>query len=339
MKLSINYSIESEISIIPSGTLRSYLKDNWFYVIDKSVAEQYKDLNLSKVFYCEAGESVKSIETLHKLIDFLKDSGCKRTDTLASIGGGTIGDVSGFVASVYMRGIRWINIPTTLLSMINSSIGGKTAVNYNENKNLIGTFYNPEKVIIDPAFLSSSIKSKVTSGIGEVIKYAFIRNRGLYDILLNNRKQISEGSTELLVKIIKTCTEIKIELVNKDPFEKDKRIILNAGRTFGQAIESYSNYAVPHGDAVACGLLLETKVGEKLGFSKPEVVESIEKILSMYGFKCDINPEKILPFLQIDKKNVDGGIRMPFIADIGKTVIQTVNFDALTKAIKEIQEQ
>ncbi len=248
-----------------------------------------------------------------------------RDTLLIAIGGGTIGDVSGFAASTYMRGIPLIHIPTTLLSAVDSSIGGKTGINFREAKNLIGTFYQPSLVLIDTHFLKSLPKEELISGFGEVIKYSYLTDVKLYSRLLSDWNLLVKKEENFLEKIIYESVKIKSAVVSKDEFEiSGLRKILNLGHTFAHAFESYSGYKLSHGKAVIAGIISALSLSFEMGLISEKqfnyMLELPLKFKSSIQLK-NINEKEILRLMEYDKKNRDGEIKFVLIKNFGEILV------------------
>jgi 3-dehydroquinate synthase len=207
------------------------------------------------------GEQAKSIQNFQKILNFLADNNFDRTDIIVAVGGGVIGDISGYVASSYLRGIQFIQIPTTLLAQVDSSVGGKTAINILAGKNLVGAFYNPKGVIIDTTVLNTLPNREFKAGLAEVIKYALIQNKSLFSLLEKHAKEILLMDHKIIEEIIFASIQTKAQIVTKDEKENGIRAILNFGHTFGHAIEAHGKYKkILHGEAVAKGMKIASRI-------------------------------------------------------------------------------
>lgn len=268
------------------------------------------------------GEQAKSLAIYESVIDTLMEQDMKRSDLLIAFGGGVIGDLVGFVASTMYRGVPYIQIPTTLLAQVDSSVGGKTAINSHKGKNMIGTFYQPKLVIIDPDFLRTLPNFEYKNGMAEVIKSAYIG-----DVVL--QEKLFKGQIKTL-EMIERAILVKRNVVLKDEFDLNERMFLNFGHTFGHALEKQSNYEIAHGFAVAEGMLMAVHIGEKLGITPKHIQKDLRMILEKYDLgllKSD--PVTLIDDVFYDKKNTHGELKMIFITDIGKPVIQPVSKEAL----------
>ncbi len=267
------------------------------------------------------GESIKSIKEFERTCLKMLSIGCDRYSSIITLGGGAVGDLSGFVASTYMRGIEYFQIPTTFLAMIDSSIGGKTAVNTNEGKNIIGTIYQPKSVFIDPNFLKSLDKKEVNSGFGEMIKYGAIWDKDLFEKISTWLDNTSSFPFE---KAIIDAVKIKSEIVSKDEKEKGLRRILNFGHTIGHAIESYYGYErIKHGEAVAFGMKCAGFISNRKRLLSLEAKNKLFRILEKLTLPniSDIDKKEIIKKIKSDKKSKKGKVKFVLLSDIGKTKI------------------
>ncbi|MBB5254023.1 3-dehydroquinate synthase [Sulfurisphaera ohwakuensis] len=271
------------------------------------------------------GEDAKDIQYALKLVKFLFENGFDRGDYVIALGGGTVTDVVGFVASIYMRGINLINIPTTLLGMVDAAIGGKTGVNFENVKNVLGTFYQPIMIISDLNFLETLPLEEIKKGLAEVIKYGLVLDKDLYDYLAMNKEKIFAKDESALEEIIYKSSVDKFSVVKADEREtKGIRIVLNFGHTIGHAIEAGSNFTVPHGYAISVGMVCEAKMAEEVGYAEEGVVEDVTWILSQYelpltvdSLNAKIDVKKAIDAITKDKKVRGGYVMMPFPTRIG----------------------
>lgn len=286
----------------------------------------------------KSGEKNKNIETVSYIWQQMNELKMDRKSILVNLGGGVICDLGGFCASTYMRGIKFIHIPTTLLSQVDASVGGKTGFNFNEIKNLIGTFNEPYKVLIDPNTLTTLPKREYISGLAEVIKYGIIYDKELFEYLKNNTNCINNNY------IIKKSCEIKQKIVEKDFKESGIRKILNFGHTIGHSIEGTSlktNNYLFHGEAVAIGMIAESFIAKQIGFITDNEMEQIVKIIKMYNLPIKYSGDFTLIYKNIfnDKKNVDGKINFVLPKTIGNYIFDVVIDDYIIKeAIKSVLE-
>ena len=271
------------------------------------------------------GEKAKSLSVLDDVYSQLIEMGCDRSSTFLALGGGVVGDAAGFIAATFMRGVDYIQIPTTLLAMVDSSIGGKTGVNLPAGKNLVGAIWQPKAVVIDPKLLESLPEREISSAMGEVIKYGAILDRDLFDLLSSNLKDLLKlANPELLTEVIGICAKLKADVVAEDEREGDKRRILNFGHTIGHALETHFGFdALRHGEAIAYGMLAAGRISiEELRFKK-EDFELLQEIIGKLPLPAlpEFEPEEILQIMQRDKKVKDGKIYFVLLEEIGKAVI------------------
>jgi len=305
-------------------------------IVDKNVPNKFKTkikkyLKKYKIYTFEysVNEKFKSFVNVNKLVERCLANNFNRNDVLISMGGGILGDFSAFAASVIKRGINFINIPTTLLAQVDSSIGGKTGVNSKLGKNLIGTFYQPKVVISDVEILKSLPKRELICGYAEVLKHSLILKTNFFNWLENNSKQllIDRNLNSLKKAIIESC-KIKIHFVNKDVYEKNIRMILNFGHTFAHAIEAQNNYSkkINHGEAVIMGMMMAAKLSYIKKLCDLNTLTRLKYIYRANNLKHDIkkfinNDEynKIIEYMSADKKNNDKKINLILLKKIGQT--------------------
>jgi len=270
------------------------------------------------------GEEQKSLETAGRLYSGLSDFHVERTTPILALGGGVIGDLTGFVAATYMRGVPLVQVPTTLLAQVDSSIGGKVAVNHGQLKNKIGAFYQPRLVISDIATLKSLPATEISDGLAEIIKYAVIRDKELFTYLERNIDQIKSLDERLLEEIVFRSARIKAAVVEKDERDFGLRNILNYGHTVGHAIESASDFRIEHGGAVAIGMLAAGKISNKLEiFDKGELIRLEDVILraSLPVKIPSLDMERIIQAIKHDKKILRGKIRFVLPKSIGNVFV------------------
>ena len=295
----------------------------FFIVTNETVANLYKSrLNIENSFWLvlKDGEEYKNFETLKQIIDACVDNRLERQDCIIAFGGGVIGDMAGFAAASYMRGIDFIQIPTTLLADVDSSVGGKVAINHEHGKNLIGAFYQPKAVIIDTNVLKTLDLRQLKTGLAEVLKYAFIektcgyeKDFGLYDFLKQNRQKIFALDSAIVSELIYMCCTLKACIVNKDETEKGLRAILNLGHTFAHAIENLTNYTVyTHGEAVAAGMKMAFKLSLTKGLIDENYHNTAVSLIDEYDLippMQDFDKEKFYDEMFLDKKAQNGKVR------------------------------
>lgn len=275
------------------------------------------------------GEVSKNIENYIKILSFLSDNKLSRGDTLFALGGGMVGDIAGFAASTYLRGIRFVQIPTTLLAMVDSSVGGKTAVNLDSGKNQVGTFYQPDLVVCDPELLSSLPDDIFRDGCAEVIKYGAIADRQLFAML-------KEPVREQMEEIIERCLAIKSRLVYEDEFDTGVRQLLNFGHTFGHAVEKCSGYAISHGKAVAIGMVMAASAAEEMGICNADCGIEIKEMVISFGLthKTDLSETELLDAMISDKKRSLEKMTLVLPEKIGHGVLKKIPVSDLDPVIK-----
>ena len=271
------------------------------------------------------GEGHKTLATLARILDVLVANRFGRDATIVALGGGVVGDVAGFTAACYQRGISYVQVPTTLLAQVDSSVGGKTGVNHPGGKNLIGAFHQPAAVIADTATLASLPRRELSAGLAEVIKYGLIRDAGFFGWLEANMERLMAREPEALQHAIRRSCQIKAEVVGHDEREHGERAILNLGHTFGHAIESATGYEKwLHGEAVGAGLLMAAAVSGECGtFGRPDVAR-VSALLQRAGLPVnarDVRSSTALEHMKIDKKVQSGRIRLVLLRGIGEAYV------------------
>lgn len=293
-----------------------------------------------KLLSFRAGEKSKNPEKAIAIGKQLARMNIDRGYVILSLGGGVVGDLSGFVASFYKRGVDYIQIPTTLLSQVDSSIGGKTGVNISEGKNLLGYFYHPKMILVDIAMLTTLSRQEFKNGIAEIIKYAMISDSNLFKFLEENISKILLKDPKICLKVIKKCCQIKAQIVEKDPKEKGLREILNYGHTIGHAIETKTNYRISHGRAVSLGMIYEGRISSKINLLKPKELKRQNWLIKSFGFKT-IYKGKASPLIKImkrDKKVKERKINFILPVAIGKVKKENnkVSFPVTESLIKNV---
>lgn len=300
------------------------ISDDLVYKIHKEKLIKELDGFFYKEFIIKNGENSKSTENLIKILEFAAQNQYRRSDLIIAFGGGVVGDISGLVASLYLRGIDYISIPTTFLSAIDSSVGGKTAVNLKAGKNLCGTFYQPKKVFIDTDFLKTLSDYYFNDGLAEAIKYGMIRDKSIFDEI--SKENVSK-TYENLPSIIKKCLDIKKDVVKDDEKDFGIRQILNYGHTFAHAIEKNSNFEISHGHAVALGMKIMVK-----NFYE-SFYDDFIKVLKKYNLDKEIefDTEKILKVCMVDKKSRNDRINIIVVRNLGTCEILNIDLKDLRK--------
>ncbi len=271
------------------------------------------------------GEVHKTFANISRMMDVLIANRFARDACVVALGGGVVGDMSGFAAACYQRGIAFVQMPTTLLAQVDSSVGGKTGVNHPGGKNMIGAFHQPAAVFADTNALSTLPDRELRAGLAEVIKYGLIVDRDFFDWLDANAEKLLARDTAALTYAIRRSCEIKAEIVARDEHERGDRALLNLGHTFGHAIESATNYSTwLHGEAVGAGMLLAADVSRRLGWASPAEVARVENVLTRFGLRTDVSSlsaATLAENMKIDKKVAAGRIRLVLLKGIGKSVV------------------
>lgn len=336
MRKITNYKLLIEDSYI---SLKNELKKinikKALVITDKTVYELYfneiyEHLKDQKVeineLILEPGESSKSIENVLKIYKACLGYCLDRSSAIIALGGGVIGDISGFAASSYMRGIKLINLPTTLLSQVDSSIGGKNSINFMGIKNIIGTFFNPSLVYINPSTLTTLSNEQFLFGLSEVIKYGIIYDSELFYYINQNLEKLLNRDGLTLKYIIKSSCRIKMEIVSMDEKDEGIRNILNFGHTLGHAIESVSDFKIEHGEAVAYGMIMESTLAlkmKRLGHIDYDIITNLISRLYDISTIRSFNTGAIMDTILKDKKNKDNRISCILPINIGKAIIET----------------
>lgn len=286
------------------------------------------------------GEEYKNLETLNTIYNVLLSKKLDRNTTIIALGGGVIGDMAGFAAASYQRGVHLIQIPTTLLAQVDSSVGGKTAVNHPLGKNMIGAFYQPRAVIADTTTLRTLPDRELSAGMAEVIKYGLIRDLPFFGWLQANVKKLMERDVDALAYAIESSCRNKAEVVAADEKESGQRALLNLGHTFGHAIEAGLGYGVwLHGEAVATGMCMAARMSLQLGWISAEDFEQITNMIAQarlpVNAPLELSIERFIELMSVDKKVIDGVLRLVLLKEIGHAAV-TIDYtqEQLIEAIK-----
>ena len=335
-RIRIGEGVINQIPLLTRGQKNFVLTDSNVYAIYPAFFKKYfKDC---EIFALSAGEENKSLENLCKILGEMVKAGLHRTSKLFAVGGGVIGDIGGLAAATYMRGISLVQIPTTLLAQIDSSVGGKTAVDYMGVKNVVGAFYQPSEVLIEPAFLSTLPSREVKCGVGEIVKYAGI-NGEIYRSLSQNKEKIKALDLKYFKELIPLCVRHKAAVVEMDEWETGERKALNVGHTTGHAIELF--YGLSHGESVLYGMALETLIAVEKGVCEKEYGESILEILRIALSAAPISSpdfssvEGWAEKAKSDKKNgEEGSITLSVTVSEGGWGILTLSFEEYVEGLK-----
>ena len=297
---------------------------------------------LSERYECHSlvlphGESTKSFQSLPTIYTAMLDAKISRSDLVIALGGGVIGDLAGFAAASYLRGVKFVQIPTSLLAQVDSSVGGKVAVDLPQGKNLVGAFYQPILVLIDPLVLNTLPERFIHDGMGEVIKYGCIKDAGHFEALASHSS--FEDLKKDLTEIIARCVDIKRIVVEHDQFDTGERMLLNFGHTLAHTIEQYYHYErESHGEAVAIGMYQITQLAEEEGLTEPGCAERIQRVLNTYGLPdtCGLPLSELTEAITLDKKNLGGHLNIVLLHKIGDSYIFPASTDFFTRHDKNI---
>jgi 3-dehydroquinate synthase len=311
-----------------------------YSILVRKLAASFNNQTLRYNF--RSSELNKSLAEVNRIYNFLIENSFGRDSAVIAIGGGITGDVSGFAANTFMRGIKCYHIPTTLLSMVDSSVGGKTGVNFSNRKNLIGTFYQPNGVFINKSFLNTLPKREMISGCGEIFKYAFLADLRNYLLVKNNLRKYFVEKDLSVEKLIRSCVKIKSIVVAQDEREESElRKILNLGHTFAHAFETESKYKLKHGEAVIGGIFTSLFLSHKLGLITPDKLNNFIgdfKFLKPSRLLKKIKVEQVYEIMKKDKKNTGGKVKLVLIKDIGNVLVDvSADKNSIISSIKLMQ--
>ena len=308
---------------------------HWLPAASDAITSAIRGAHVSTTTF-PAGEASKTRERWVQLTDWLLSEGASRDTVVIALGGGVVGDLAGFVAATYLRGVPVIQVPTSLLAMVDAAIGGKTGVDTPRGKNLVGAFHQPAAVVVDPATLATLPASHVRAGMAEVIKHGAISDANWFRLAaswaasVHRATQHDSGSSESMfdwnglptLEIITRSISTKADVVNADPLEKGRRAILNAGHTVAHALERESDYALLHGEAVAIGLVIEALIGEAAGVTEPGTAEAFRSALGGAGLPTNIpatiDPGRLIDAMRVDKKSRRGALAFALLTAIGR---------------------
>jgi len=318
------------------------------FVVDENVWRYYADnvlitLPRSETITFPAEEERKTMEGVQQVYEYLLERAAKRNLTLITIGGGILQDVTGFAASTIYRGINWIFVPTTLLAQADSCIGSKTSLNYKRYKNLLGSFYPPSMVWIDPSFLKTLQTQDFYSGLGEVVKLHIMGGEEKIQQLLSSYDSICAMNMATLQHAIHSSLEIKIDYITNDEFDLGRRNMLNYGHCFGHALESVSDFRITHGQAVVAGIIIANHIAERRGILSEEKRRFIENKLLIPSLKIklqlsDLQPDAIIEAMSKDKKRTGSGLALVMLADTGEMFrVNDLEAHEVKSALKEVE--
>lgn len=316
-------------------------KKQYIVITDTNIAKIYRNelKNLPKDFLVisvPAGEKSKKLSVIENLASKLLKHGVTRQDVIIAFGGGTVGDISGFLASVYMRGIEFIQVPTTLLAMCDAAIGGKNGVDLKEGKNLLGTIYQPSHVLIQPELLGTLPEKQLKNGLVEAIKYGIILSKPLFKFIEQNWEKVLKKDAASLNNLIEQSIKIKVKIVSKDSQENGIRKILNYGHTVGHAIEKSSGYMYEHGEAVSIGMCIENILGMNKKITQESAYRSLTRLLQKIGLPTSVPKsmtKKIIKALNVDKKRASEMITMYLPISIGTSKAHHISPNEIEHAL------
>ena len=320
------------IAPFASGKCLIVSDDNVFPLYGKALSESLESAGIvSETFVFPHGEEHKNMETYESLLEYMASVHMTRQDTVIALGGGVTGDLAGFAAATYQRGIGLIQMPTTLLAAVDSSVGGKTAIDLKAGKNQVGCFYQPDLVLCDIDTLQTLPEEEYRCGCAEIIKYAVIKSPALFEDIDNS------GIDAQYERVIRECVSIKRDYVASDEFDTGERMFLNFGHTFGHAIEALSGYTVPHGMAVAAGMAIMARSACKRGICEDKTVSDIEGILEKYGLPADteFSAHDMAEVIRADKKAKGDTITIVVPEAIGKCSLQKVALSGIEDWLKD----
>lgn len=313
------------------------VRKHWANTLQKSFRQAGRKID---IVVMSDGERAKKLSEVERLARKLINIGADRQSVLLALGGGVVGDVSAFLASIFMRGIPVVQIPTTLLAQVDSAIGGKTGVNLRAGKNLLGTFHQPLAVLADPDVLTTLPEREYRSGLFEAMKYGVISNPQIFEIMQSQRDALLRRDGALLETLIAECIRVKAKVVSADERESGERRFLNFGHTIGHALEAETNYRkLLHGEAVAWGMIAASLIGEAMQVTDAATAERITALVRNYGRlpRVDVDAKRILQRLQSDKKTVGGVPHFVLARGIGTVeVVNNVSPQCVTEAVEEV---
>ena len=309
------------------------LNKNILIIVDKNVKKYWEEYikepftnygDRIEYYILKPGENTKSFIELNRIYSFLLEKNFSRDTLVLAIGGGVTGDLAGYAASTFMRGVQLVHVPTTLLAAVDSSIGGKTGINFNSKKNMIGTFYQPKFVLIDIKFISSLPRKEITSGLGEIIKYAFLSDNDFFKYLEENIEKVYNNDEETIYKLILKSASLKASVVSRDEKESGLRKSLNLGHTFAHAIESDLSFRIKHGEAVIAGIISALYLSNKTGIlKKNRMIEYLSLPLKIHlpQILQNLDEKNMVNIMQLDKKSRNGKINFVLISEPGNILI------------------
>jgi 3-dehydroquinate synthase len=274
------------------------------------------------------GEESKNIDTLNSILEYAASKEMSRTDLFVALGGGVVGDITGFASAVFLRGVDYVQVPTTVLAAVDSSVGGKTAVDLNAGKNLIGAFHQPLEVLLDVDVFDTLPEEIFTEGLAEAIKYGMIKDKKLYDLFKDNDIDSLD-----MIPVCKRCIEIKADVVEKDEFDNGERRLLNFGHTPGHAVEILSKFGISHGHAVSIGMVIMTRLSERTGEIPQGSTDEFIEVLKKYNLptECGYNNKELTAHSKVDKKRKGSKIGLVMLHSIGKAYVKETDVDDIER--------
>ena len=315
---ALSYPVTTRICVVTDSNVQKL----WLDELSNELSNTFPN---TKSFVFDAGEKNKTLDTVRELYTFLIENKFDRKSLIIAFGGGVTGDLAGFAAATYLRGIDFIQVPSTLLSMVDSSVGGKTGVDFDSFKNMVGAFYMPRLVYMNLSLLKTLPEREISCGMAEVLKYGYIKDSVFLDEIIKNAELVNNTDVDFLEKIVYKSADCKRQVVEEDPFEKGQRAILNFGHTIGHAIEKLMNFTLLHGECVALGMCAAAYISAKKGFIEDEEYLSVKSDVKLfnlpYSLKAKITAEDVLCTLKSDKKMENGKIKFVLLKRRGEAVI------------------
>ena len=327
----LGYQADQKICIISDSNVAKLYTETVKNILTKSFPQIF-------CYEFQAGEASKNTDTVNGVYEFLIQNHFDRHDLMIALGGGVVGDLTGFTAATYLRGIDFIQVPTSLLSQVDSSIGGKTGVDFMQYKNMVGAFYQPKLVYMNLNVLKTLPKDQLISGFGEILKHGLIRNHDYFLWMNEHEKEILALDYNTLEEMVYQSCLIKRDVVERDPKEKGERALLNFGHTIGHAVERYYHYEkYTHGEGVGIGMVRLTQNAERLGLAQKGTAEKIKTLLARFGLPTGVsmNPEDIVRGIALDKKKRGHEITLVIVPEIGQHLLKKVSFDELMPYVED----
>jgi len=329
-ELKVLNSEKRKVCIVTETKVASfYLKE-----VEKTLSPVCRELTS---FLFPEGEASKNLDTVKDLYQHLIVNKFDRKDLLLALGGGVTGDLTGFAAATYLRGIDFVQVPTTLLAQVDSSIGGKTGVDFQAYKNMVGAFHMPKLVYMNVNTLSTLPDREFNCGLGEIIKHGLIKSRDYLNFIKENKEGIKKRVPEIMKELIYGSCMIKKEVVERDPKEQGERAILNFGHTLGHAIEKKMDFSMLHGECIALGSIMALYISYKMGRIEKEEYEENRRLIEWFGYPClpsDIDSQELIEITKVDKKMESGSVKFIILNQIGQAeIVKSVTDDLMKEAV------